>query len=207
MKVGERFLLMDVRRAPAFFNLLVSMRKRLLLLLVLVSPCVGVSAQTTAVPSTAATDSLLRVLISQRSKLHKDWAYFQEQNHALFGGKSKNDLRDIIATLERIIAKDNQILARLQTVNQKERERLELQALRLQTKTGDLTSQTNSFLNETNAMTERVQRLEARLKAEKEQRKAAEARIESTFQIASAIVVGVVLLAYFAWRRARRVAR
>lgn len=183
------------------------MRKRLSLLLVLVSIFFGVSAQTTPTPSTAATDSLLQVLIGQRSKLHKDWDYFREQNHALFGGKSKNDLRDIIATLERIVAKDNQILARLQTVNQKERERLELQALRLQTKTGSLTTQTNSFLNETNAMTERVQRLEARLKAEKEQRKAAEARIESTFQIASALVVGVVLLAYLAWRRTRRATR
>jgi ABC-type phosphate transport system auxiliary subunit len=197
---------MDFCRATAFFNLLVSMRKRLFLLL-FIPLCFRVSAQTTATPSTAATDSQLAALIGQRSKLYKDWDYYQQQNHALFGGKSKNDLRDIIATLERIIAKDNQILARLQTVNAKERERLELQALRLQTKTGSLTNQTNSFLNETNEMAERVQRLEARLKAEKEQRKAAEARIESTFQIASAIVVGVVLLAYLAWRRARRVAR
>lgn len=198
---------MGFGRVTAFSNLLISMRKRLFILLVFIPLCCRVSAQTTPTPSTAATDSLLRLLINQRSKLYKDWDYYQQQNHALFGGKSKKDLRDIIATLERIIAKDNQILARLQTVNAKERERLELQALRLQTKTGSLTNQTNSFLNETNAMTERVQRLEARLKAEKEVRKAAEARIESTFQIASAIVVGVVLLAYLAWRRTRRVAR
>lgn len=184
------------------------MRKRLFVLFLAgFGPLLGAFAQTTTPnPPSAATDSVLRVLIGQRAKLYNDWDYYQQQNHALFGGKSKRDLRDIIATLEKILAKDNQILARLRTVSEKERERLELQALRLQTKTGSLTNQTNSFLNETNEMADRVQRLEARLKAEKEQRKAAEARIESTFQIASAIVVGVVL-GFFAWRRARRVAR
>lgn len=184
------------------------MRIRLLILFAFLSP-LWTSAQTTTTNQnqSAATDAQLATLIGQRAKLYNDWDYYQRQNHALFGGKSKKDLRDIIATLEKILAKDNQILARLRTVNEKERERLELQALRLQTKTGSLTNQTNSFLNETNEMAERVQKLEARLKAEKESRKAAEARVERTFQIASAIVVGVLVLAYLAWRRTRRTVR
>ncbi len=162
---------------------------------------------TFAVAQTATTgvnDSLLNQLVRERARLYKDWNYFQEQNHALFGGKSKNDLRNIIATLEGIVAKDNQILGRLRTVTDKERQRMELEKMRLTSKTGELTTQTNSFLGESNQLAERTQRLEARLKAEKEARRTAEARIESTFQFAVAAVLGALVLAWLGWRRGRR---
>ncbi len=165
--------------------------------------CLLAVSATAQTPTSYTADSTLTQLIAQRSKLYKDWDYFQQQNHALFGGKSKNDLRDIIATLEKIVAKDNQVLARLSTINAKERERLELQALRLQTKTGDLTNQTNSFLDESNELAERVKKMDARLKAERELRKTAEAQTERTFQIATAVVLLALGLAGLVWWRGR----
>lgn len=166
--------------------------------------CLLAVSATAQTPTSYTDDSTLTQLIAQRSKLYKDWDYFQKQNHALFGGKSKNDLRDIIATLEKIVAKDNQVLARLSAISAKERERLELQALRLQTKTGDLTNQTNSFLGESNELAERVKKMDTRLKAERELRKAAEAQTERTFQIATAVVLVALGLAGWGWRRRRR---
>lgn len=174
---------------------------RFLLFLLLSLSAFSAAAQT---DTTGVNDSLLNQLVRERARLFKDWEYFQQQHHALFGGQSKNDLRNIIATLEGILAKDNQILGRLRTVTAKERQRMELEKMRLTAKTGELTTQTNSFLGESNQLAERTQRLEARLKAEKEARRAAEARIESTFQIAVAAVLGALVLAWLGWRRGRR---
>ncbi|MCY7350001.1 MAG: hypothetical protein LH606_04955 [Cytophagaceae bacterium] len=149
------------------------------------------------------SDSLLRLLINERTRLYRDWDYFQKQNHALFGGKSKKDLRNVIATLEGLIAKDNQVLARLRHLHEQEKLRLEMEKVRLTTKTGDLTTQTNSFLGESNELTERLQKFEARLKAERALRKEAEARTERIFQIAVGIVLAVLVLGGLVWQRTR----
>lgn len=153
--------------------------------------------------SQTQSDSILQQLIDERTRLYRDWDYFQQQNHALFGGKSKQDLRNVIATLEELLAKDNQVLARLRHLHEQEKLRLETDKVRLTSKTGELTTQTNSFLGESNELAERLQKFEARLKAERAQRKAAEARAERTFQIATGIVLAVLVLGGLAWRQSQ----
>lgn len=65
-------------------------------------------------------DSVLNLLIRQRSKLFREWEADKQERNAFFGGQSKNDLRNIIETLEHILGKDNDILAELNRLKQQE---------------------------------------------------------------------------------------
>jgi ElaB/YqjD/DUF883 family membrane-anchored ribosome-binding protein len=142
----------------------------------------------------ARPDSVLNVLIGQRFRLYRDWSANQQERNALFGGQSKNDLRRIITTLERILAKDNEILAELNRL--KEQETTELRR-----KNSDIVQRSNSYLVETSGTNEQMQRMEALVKRERERAKTAEAERERTVQIAVAAGLGLLALGWFVGRR------
>ncbi len=58
----------------------------------------------------AIQDDSLRVLLSQREQLVKDYQFYNAQNSNFWGKKSKKDLLKIIDTLKGIIRKDSEII-------------------------------------------------------------------------------------------------
>ena len=48
--------------------------------------------------------------MEERDRLYEEWEYFEDQNNAFWGGKSKEDLSNIIGVQKQIISKDNEIL-------------------------------------------------------------------------------------------------
>ncbi|NDK57184.1 SHOCT domain-containing protein [Pontibacter fetidus] len=56
-------------------------------------------------------------LMQERDQLYEEWEYYQDQNNAFFGGKSKDDLANIIGVQNGIIAKDNEIMEEVRSQN------------------------------------------------------------------------------------------
>ncbi|MEJ8757830.1 hypothetical protein WG947_12525 [Pontibacter sp. H259] len=65
----------------------------------------------------AASAQRLGRLMQERDQLYEEWEYYQEQNNAFFGGKSKEDLSNIIEVQKGIIAKDNEIVEEVRSQN------------------------------------------------------------------------------------------
>ncbi|PSR53119.1 hypothetical protein AHMF7605_06045 [Adhaeribacter arboris] len=63
----------------------------------------------------AVQDDSLRLLLTQREQLVKDYQYFNAQNSNFWGKKSKKDLLKIIDTLKGIIRKDSEIINTIKT--------------------------------------------------------------------------------------------
>ncbi|QMU28314.1 hypothetical protein [Adhaeribacter radiodurans] len=60
-------------------------------------------------------DDSLRVLLTQREKLVKDYQFYNAQNSNFWGKKSKKDLLRIIDTLKGIIRNDSKIINTIKT--------------------------------------------------------------------------------------------
>lgn len=58
----------------------------------------------------AAQEDSLRMLLTERDQLVKDYQYYNAQNSNFWGKKSKRDLLRIIDTLKEIIRKDSKII-------------------------------------------------------------------------------------------------
>ncbi|AFD05811.1 hypothetical protein [Solitalea canadensis] len=59
----------------------------------------------------------LNTLIEQRSILFQEWKKNKDERNAFFGGQSKNDLRQIIETQQRIIEMDNKVMDAIERLN------------------------------------------------------------------------------------------
>ncbi|MCO4291928.1 hypothetical protein NF867_03520 [Solitalea sp. MAHUQ-68] len=59
----------------------------------------------------------LNKLLEQRSSLFQEWKRNNEERNAFFGGQSKNDLKQVIATQQRIIEMDNRIMDAIDRLN------------------------------------------------------------------------------------------
>lgn len=72
-------------------------------------------------------DKELQELMNQRASLIQEWRRFNLEENALFGGKSKKDLRNIAEIQQKIIALDNQILnyGKLESYTEKKAEKQE----------------------------------------------------------------------------------
>lgn len=97
--------------------------------------------------SPSATAQRLSRLMQERDQLYQDWEYYKSQNNAFFGGKSKEDLSNIIEVQQQIITKDNDILEEVRTVHvntqkgiQKELEATQDQLSTAKAKIGELES-------------------------------------------------------------------
>lgn len=69
----------------------------------------------------------LQRMMSRRADLLQQWRRFNLEENALFGGKSKKDLRNILETQQKIIELDNQILnfGKLENYEKKQSEKME----------------------------------------------------------------------------------
>lgn len=65
----------------------------------------------------ATSAQRLSRLMQERDQLYEEWEYYQDQNNAFFGGKSKEDLSNIIEVQKGIIAKDNEIVEEVRSQN------------------------------------------------------------------------------------------
>lgn len=59
----------------------------------------------------------LNTLIEQRSTLFLEWKKNKDERNAFFGGQSKNDLRQIIETQQKIIEMDNKVMDAIERLN------------------------------------------------------------------------------------------
>lgn len=59
----------------------------------------------------------LATLLEQREALYDEWEFYESQNSAFFGGKSKDDLYNIIEVQRQIITKDNEIVEEIKSLN------------------------------------------------------------------------------------------
>lgn len=77
-------------------------------------------------------DAELQEMMSRRAGLLRQWKRFNLEENALFGGKSKKDLRNVLQTQQRIIELDNQILnyGKLENYTKKKTEKDETLQLR-----------------------------------------------------------------------------
>lgn len=77
-------------------------------------------------------DAELRQLMSRRADLLQQWRRFNLEENALFGGKSKRDLKKVVETQQRIIELDNRILnfGKLENYEKKKAEKKENLQLR-----------------------------------------------------------------------------
>lgn len=104
----ELFLLFALKQNPAPDWLLkVYSMKKLLFACI----CLVCSFKTHAI----APDDSLRILLTQREQLVKDYQYYNTQNSNFWGKKSKKDLLRIIDTLKGIIRKDTDIINTIKT--------------------------------------------------------------------------------------------
>lgn len=104
--------------------------KPLIVLLLFVSVGVCNSRRAVAEPQQAGTtlqqpDAQLQELTNRRAVLLQEWRRFNLEENALFGGKSKKDLRNIAQIQQKIIALDNQILnyGKLESYTEKKTEK------------------------------------------------------------------------------------
>ncbi len=63
----------------------------------------------------AIQDDSLRILLTQREQLVKDYQFYNAQNSNFWGKKSKKDLLRVIDTLKGIIRKDTEIINTIKT--------------------------------------------------------------------------------------------
>lgn len=72
-------------------------------------------------------DAELRQLMNRRADLLQQWRRFNLEENALFGGKSKKDLKNVVETQQRIIELDNRILnfGKLENYEKKKTEKKE----------------------------------------------------------------------------------
>lgn len=59
----------------------------------------------------------LNTVIEQRNTLFLEWKKNKDERNAFFGGQSKNDLRQIIETQQKIIEMDNKVMDAIERLN------------------------------------------------------------------------------------------
>ncbi|MDQ1088067.1 hypothetical protein [Siphonobacter sp. SORGH_AS_1065] len=138
----------------------------------------------------AHPDSVLNVLVGQRGTLYKKWAQDQKERNAFFGGQSKKDLRNIIETLENILAKDNEILAELNRMKQGE-------VAELRRRNSDVAQKANSYLGESGALMEENKLLRRDLENYRKRVKELDEQHNLPLQITIALLVLSWILFFF----------
>ncbi len=65
-------------------------------------------------PFSSFAQEKLNKLVEEREKLHRSWQASEEQKSGIFGNRTKKDMITTNEWMERIIKKDNQIMAELE---------------------------------------------------------------------------------------------
>ena len=170
--------------------------KRIFFLLCLL-PAVS-QAQDIRYSYVARPDSVLNLLVGQREDLYKKWSEDQQERNAFFGGQSKNDLRNIIATMEKILKKDNEILAELNRMKNSE-------VAELRRKNSDINQRVNTYLGESGALMEENRQLKDQLERNRRRLDDIEEQSRRPFQITAGLLVMSWVGFFLVWRRVRKV--
>ena len=110
--------------------------------LILVLLCLVLSFNSYAV----VQDDSLRILLSEREQLVKDYHFYNAQNSNFWGKKSKKDLLLIIETLKGIIRKDTEIINTIKTTTLRKAAAITLEQTKLSEKVkGDQLSVSNTM--------------------------------------------------------------
>lgn len=156
-------------------------------------------------------DEQLTELFRQRKQLYDEARKHYSRNSAIFGGKSKNDLRTIIQDLEQIIEKDNRIISTIEKqrdVREQEKSQSEYMNYSLETAVSKVNQRTLELERANLNLQKQVTQKENRLIALEESLSKAQQQ-RGLFILLSVIAMVVAVLAavgYFRGRKKRGVA-
>jgi hypothetical protein len=72
-------------------------------------------------PLRGMAQAKLENMLSERDRMHKEWKASESKKSGIFGNKTKKDMIETNAWMERIIQKDNQIMDELRMLNEIEK--------------------------------------------------------------------------------------
>ncbi|UKJ08954.1 hypothetical protein [Solitalea lacus] len=99
----------------------------------------------------------LNTLIEERSSLFQEWKRNSEERNAFFGGQSKSDLKQVIATQQKIIEVDNRIMDAIEKLNM-------ARNTRVTEKKDSLSAQTFRFDSEQQRLGNLIKQKESKIK-------------------------------------------